>query len=342
MESGNHSFTIERLLQMLDAALTREKDKQKLVISKMSSVKVGMDSVFSEQRRHIVAWLTRLNEAFEFHPETLFLSIAIFDHFLMSVKAHSKYLNCIGITCFYLAAKAVEEDSLVPDTLMLVRNSECGCSVAEVLRMERCILNKLDWDLRFSTPLDFLHLYHALLMNQCPHALDGTSLTPSQHMSRLTCSLQSCLLDPRLAGFTPSTLALTIISLDMEFLGWQLWLHATVTLQTHAQINGRELVWCRELVVQRMFNGKRVMRTALSTQASTSDVIYPKPAKRKVSEVASDEFYDGIKRLYAEDTAVTIMPADVMKTSCAGEMLRHPSSASGTLSKRDFITRVNN
>lgn len=337
MESGYHSFTIERLLQMLDAALTREKDRQKLAASKANNVKVGIDSGFSEQRLRIVSWLTRLNEEFEFHPETLFLSVAIFDRFLALVKAQPKYLNCIGVTCFYLAAKTVEEDSLMPDTLMLVRNSECGCSVAEVLRMERCILGKLDWDLRFSTPLDFLHLYHALLMNQCPHALDGTSLTPSQHISRLTCNLQSCLLDPRLAGFTSSTLALAVISLNMEFLGWQLWLHATITLQSHAQINGRELVWCRELVVQRLYNGKRVLRTALSTHASMSDVICPKPAKRKVSEIASDEFFDGIKRLYAEE-AIASMP-DVVKTTCAGEMLRLPS---GALSKRDFITRVNN
>ena len=79
--------------------------------------------------------------------------------------------------------------------------------------------------------------YHSLLMNQCPRALDGTSLTPAQHISRLTRNLQSCLLDHRLIGFTPSTLALAVISLNMEFLGWQLWLHATITLQSHAQVN---------------------------------------------------------------------------------------------------------
>lgn len=42
MESGYHSFTIERLLQMLDAALTREKEKQKMATIKMPGVKVLM------------------------------------------------------------------------------------------------------------------------------------------------------------------------------------------------------------------------------------------------------------------------------------------------------------
>jgi len=170
-------------------------------------------------------------------------------------------------------------------------------------------------------------------------------LSTSQHIARLTCSLQSCLLDPRLTGFTPSTLALAVISLDMEFIGWGLWLHATINLQSYAQINGRDLIWCRELVVNCLFSGKRMPpRTplAVAAPAHASDIIYPKPGKRKVSEIASDEFYDGIKRLYAED-AIAMQSADVMmKSSCAGELLRYPSGSGGGLSNHDFVTRVNN
>lgn len=47
---------------------------------------------------------------------------------------------------------------VIPGILELVRESECGCSQAEILRMERCILSKLNWDLRSITPLDFLHI----------------------------------------------------------------------------------------------------------------------------------------------------------------------------------------
>lgn len=332
MENFN-GFNIEHLLWMLDAALTRQNEKQKAATSKITENKV--DSNFSQLRQRIVTWMTDLNEKFEFSPETLFLSVAVFDRFLVSVKAHPKYMTCIGITCFYLAAKTIEEDNVIPDTLTLVRSSECGCSVAEVLRMERCILDKLNWDLKLSTSLDFLHIFHALLLARCPKVLDEMELSVSQHVTRLICQLQTCLLDSRLAGFAPATLALAALSLDLElFVGWHLWLPATVTLQTLAQVSGRDLVWCRELAICLLVGDSVSSEGAIPASATLA--VCSKSSKRKVDDVINDDFYDGIKRLYAEEGGPS---ADVATAStCAGEVLRYPTS----LQMHDFITRVNN
>jgi len=93
-------------------------------------------------------------------------------------------------------------------------------------------------------------------------------------------------------------------------------------------------VWCRELAI-RLLVGDAVSCGA----AVTADVTLAtcnKSAKRKVDDVVNDDFYDGIKRLYAEDGTAS---ADIAATStCAGEVLRCPNS----LQMRDFVTRVNN
>ena len=47
---------------------------------------------------------------------------------------------------------------MIPATHELLETSCCQRSVSEVLRMERVVLTKFDWDLRMTTPLDFLNI----------------------------------------------------------------------------------------------------------------------------------------------------------------------------------------
>ncbi|KAG7473091.1 cyclin-I [Solea senegalensis] len=138
------------------AAVSRETKMWKVYVPKKPS---SQDTdVSPAQRDEAVRWLTEIHSKLQLYPETLVLAVSILDRFLTPIKARPKYLRCIAIACFFLGAKTCEEDECVPSLKELVASSSCGCSPSEILRMERIILDKLNWDLHTATALDFLHI----------------------------------------------------------------------------------------------------------------------------------------------------------------------------------------
>ncbi|EMP32253.1 Cyclin-I [Chelonia mydas] len=119
-----------------------------------------------------VLWIAELSSQFQFYSETFALAINILNRFLASVKAQVKYLRCIAVTCLVLAAKTNEEDEVIPSVKKLAVQSGCKCSPAEILRMERIILDKLHWDLYTATPMDFLNIVSSIKFIHCKELVD--------------------------------------------------------------------------------------------------------------------------------------------------------------------------
>ncbi|XP_078257754.1 cyclin-I isoform X1 [Rhinoraja longicauda] len=164
----------QKLSIFLEKAVSREERTWKVYVPKYLT---NQDTdVSPAQRDEVIQWLAELNSIFYFYPETLSLAITILDRFLALVKARPKYLRCIAISCFFLAAKTNEEDEIIPSLKDMVKNSNCGCSSADILRMERIILDKLNWDLHTATPLDFLHIA-PLIKHLIRCRIDGESFT---------------------------------------------------------------------------------------------------------------------------------------------------------------------
>ncbi|XP_033016751.1 cyclin-I isoform X1 [Lacerta agilis] len=240
----------QRLSLLLETAISREAQIWKVHRRRIQpSQDVGISPT---QRDEVVQWMVKLKFQFHLYPETLALAVSLLDRFLAAVKARPKYLNCISISCFFLAAKTIEEDERVPVLKVLARDSFCGCSPAEIRRMEKIILDKLNWDLHIATPLDFLHIFHAVALSTKPQLLTTLpKMNPSQHVALLTKQLLHCLACYQLLQFKGSMLALAIVSLEVEKLIPD-WLALIIELLQKAQMDSSQLIHCRELVAQHL------------------------------------------------------------------------------------------
>ncbi|XP_071322596.1 cyclin-I [Trachinotus anak] len=244
----NEPWVRQRLSFLLEKAASREAKMWKVYMPKKPS---SQDTDISPaQRDEAVRWLTELHSRLQLYPETLVLAISILDRFLAPIKARPKYLRCIAIACFFLAAKTCEEDECVPSLKELAVLSSCGCSPSEILRMERIILDKLNWDLHTATALDFLHIFHAMVLSCRSGFLDSMSgLNHSQHLTLFTQRLYHCLADHTLIQLRGSMLALALITLELETCCPD-WLALTIDLLKRAQIDSSELIRSRELVAR--------------------------------------------------------------------------------------------
>lgn len=240
----------QRLSLLLEMAISREAQMWKVHVPKIQpNQDVGISPT---QRDEVIHWLAKLKCQFHLYPETLALAVSLLDRFLAAVKARPKYLNCIAISCFFLAAKTIEEDERIPVLKVLARDSFCGCSPAEIRRMEKIILDKLNWDLHTATPLDFLYIFHAVALTTRPQLLSTLpKRNPSQHVALLTKQLLHCLACYQLLQFKGSLLALAIVSLELEKLIPD-WLALIIELLQKAQMDSSQLIHCRELVAQHL------------------------------------------------------------------------------------------
>ncbi|XP_016042241.1 cyclin-I isoform X2 [Erinaceus europaeus] len=213
----------QRLSFLLEKAISREAQMWKVNVPKMPT----NQNVSPSQRDEVIQWLAKLKYQFNLYPETFALASSLLDRFLATVKR-------------------------IPVLKVLARDSFCGCSSSEILRMERIILDKLNWDLHTATPLDFLHIFHAIAVSTRPQLLFSLpKLSPSQHLAVLTKQLLHCMAFNQLLQFKGSMLALAMVSLEMEKLIPD-WLSLTIELLQKAQMDSSQLIHCRELVAHHL------------------------------------------------------------------------------------------
>uniref|UniRef100_A0A0B6YF69 Cyclin-like domain-containing protein n=1 Tax=Arion vulgaris TaxID=1028688 RepID=A0A0B6YF69_9EUPU len=319
------SLDARRVMHMLSSNLDKERKMWKPIFIRPSCDQ----SITGQHRNEIATWLTHLAVEFKFLPETCGLAILLMDRVLQLVKVRSKYLQCVGVTCLYIAAKTLEEDENIPPTPDLVRKTRCGCSFAEITRMEMVILSKLNWDILMPSAIDFLHTIYIVLIMHYPHLLSNqTNMSPSEHLSRIIPKMIRCLTCHAVLRYKPSTIALTLISLELEQItpGW---LRLILALQRMTNVGSEQLMQCREVMANILGHHVHSKCTHKSPDSSS---FAPQSKRRKVEHVQETEtedenMYDGLRRLYSDDshglkTSTGNSQTDKLsrRTSCSLEM----------------------
>ncbi|XP_061595426.1 cyclin-I [Cololabis saira] len=258
-----------RLAGLLESALAREARLWKVPVFKNGCIQ-GAD-ISSSLHQQMILWLGEMSRTFHFSPETFALGVCVLNRLLSTVKAQPKYLRCIAFTSLVLAAKINEEDEVIGSVRDLVVQSGCSFSTAEILRMERIILDKLHWDLYTATPVDFIHIFHALLVHGHPQLLPSSALgsggasaaaaergalpaapghqkrPPALQVALWSRQVQHCMACHQLWQFKGSTLALAIITLELEALTAD-WFSVFTDLLKKAQVDSAEFIHCKEMV----------------------------------------------------------------------------------------------
>lgn len=316
----------QRLVGLLEAALVREARLWKVPVFKNGCIQ-GAD-ISSSQHQEMILWLGDMSRLFQFCPETFALGVCVLNRLLSTVKAQPKYLKCIAFTSLVLAAKINEEDEVIGSVRDLVVQSGCNFSTAEILRMERIILDKLHWDLYTATPVDFIHIFHALLVSGHPHLIPSIGLgsgvswdlatdpgvlpAAPEHQKRpsgfqvalWTRQVQHCMACHQLWQFKGSTLALAIITLELEALTPD-WFSVFTELLKKAQVDSVEFIHCKEMVDEYLHSLEFCLPTN-SVYIFDSALIHEEEqrlgqARRGREQGDSDEYYDGFRCLYREE-----------------------------------------
>ncbi|KAI5936627.1 Cyclin-G2 [Manis javanica] len=200
------------------------------------------NTLCSRLRNAKVEDLRSLTNFFGSCTETFVLAVNILDRFLALMKVKPKHLSCIGVCCFLLAARIVEEECNIPSTHDVIRISQCKCTASDLKRMEKIISEKLHYELEATTALNFLHLYHTIILCHTSERKEILSL------DKLEAQLKACNCRLTFSKAKPSVLALCLLNLEVETLKSIELLEILLIVKKHSKVNDTEFIYWRELV----------------------------------------------------------------------------------------------
>ncbi|NXG15259.1 CCNB1 protein, partial [Grallaria varia] len=155
-------------------------------------------------RAVVVDWLVKVHTKFSLREETLFMTVAIIDHFLQDNPVSKTKLQLVGISSLFLASKYEEVE--FPHIADLTSVTDNSCSTSQICEMEKTILKALGFFLGFPLPLHFLRRASKIA------EVDSEQYVLAKYLMEL------CIVDYDMVHFPPSRIAAAAFCLSLKLL----------------------------------------------------------------------------------------------------------------------------
>ncbi|KAI7734678.1 hypothetical protein M8C21_009096 [Ambrosia artemisiifolia] len=224
-----------------------------------------------------IDWLIQVHYELELQPETLFLTVNLIDRFLAKHSATRENLQLVGLVAMFLSCKY--EEVVVPFVQDLTSYSANAYSRSEILKMEKLMLNKLEYDM--SCPTAYVFLRRCLKAARSESKLDNLSFF----------LIELCLVEYEMLKFPPSLLAAaSVYTAQCSLYGRRQW---SKTCEWHTTYSEDQLLECSKMIVgyhQRASTGRC---TGVYKKYNTLKYGYAakcEPAKSLVEEIQQQLF----------------------------------------------------
>lgn len=137
------------------------KKDEKASIERDSKMLRKHPGIQPRMRAILLDWLIEVCEVYKLHRETYYLALDYLDRYLSTNISISKtYLQLIGITCLFIAAKV--EEIYPPKLSEFAYVTDGACREEDILKQELIILTALKWQINPVTIMGWLSVYMQL------------------------------------------------------------------------------------------------------------------------------------------------------------------------------------
>ncbi|PUZ59012.1 hypothetical protein GQ55_4G007600 [Panicum hallii var. hallii] len=187
-----------------------------------------------KMRGILIDWLIEVHYKLELLEETLFLTVNIIDRFLALENVVRKKLQLVGVTAMLLACKYEEVSVPVVEDLILI--CDRAYTRADILEMERRIVNTLKFNMSVPTPYCFMRRF--LKAAQAEKKLELLSFF----------MIELSLVEYEMLKFCPSMLAASAIyTAQCTINGFKSW---NKCCELHTKYSEEQLMDCSRMMVE--------------------------------------------------------------------------------------------